>query len=78
MAKPKPKPKKSTPATPSKVTLEPPPTGPHPPVDDREIRREACHKAVEEACQKYNCILCVTSLNIQTGKIMPVIQVIAK
>jgi hypothetical protein len=47
-------------------------------VDDRTVRAETCNKELTLLLQKYNCVLCVTSLNIQTGKIHPKVEIIAK
>ena len=48
------------------------------PVDDRTVRAETCNRELTALLQKYNCVLTVVSLNIQTGKVLPQVEIIAK
>lgn len=57
------------------------PENPAPPsgaTDDRLVRAETCNRELKLLLEKYNCVLCVVSLNIQTGKIFPQVEVISK
>ena len=48
------------------------------PVDDRGVRSEAANNEIRKILHKYNCVIVVESLNIQTGKILPKVVIAAK
>jgi hypothetical protein len=56
-----------------KISLEPP----SPLVNEREVRVKEAHKALGEVLKKYNCSLNVRSLNIESGRILPEIVIVA-
>jgi hypothetical protein len=49
-----------------------------PPVDDRKVRAETCNQEIQAILLKYNCGICVSNLNIASGKILPQVEVVAK
>ena len=79
----------NSPAVAAAVGQTPPPSAPaglpvapdNPPaapaVDDRDVRAKTCNRELAVLLQKYNCVLVVTSLNIQTGKVIPQVEIIA-
>ena len=47
-------------------------------VDDSGLREEATAREIKEILLKHNCGICVTTLDIRSGRVFPRIQIVAK